>query len=38
MGTDLRYSARVVFDDRDAADTLCNKLQAAGAACIVSKN
>jgi hypothetical protein len=38
MGTDLRYSARVVFDDRDAADKLCNKLQAAGGACIVSKN
>lgn len=38
MGTDLRYSARVVLDDRGAADTLCNKLQAAGAACIVSKN
>ena len=38
MGTDLRYSARVVFDHRDAADKLCNKLQAAGGACIVSKN
>ena len=38
MGTDLRYSARVTFDDRDAADKLCNKLQAAGGACIVSKN
>lgn len=38
MGTDLRYSARVVLDDRDAADKLCNKLQAAGGACIVTKN
>jgi len=38
MGTDLRYSARVIFDDRDAADKLCNKLQAAGGACIVTKN
>jgi hypothetical protein len=38
MGTDLRYSARVVFDKRDAADKLCDKLQAAGGACIVSKN
>jgi hypothetical protein len=38
MGTDLRYSARVVFDQRDAADKLCNKLQAAGGACVVIKN
>ena len=38
MGTALRYSARVVFDDRDAADSLCSKLQAAGGACIVLKN
>lgn len=38
MGTDLRYSARVVLDDRDAAEKLCNKLQAAGGACIVTKN
>jgi SPOR domain len=38
MGTALRYSARVVFDDRGAADTLCDKLQAAGGACIVMKN
>jgi len=38
MGTDLRYSARVGLDDRDAADTLCAKLQAAGGACIVLKN
>jgi len=38
MGTDLRYSARVALDDRDAADKLCNKLQAAGGACIVLKN
>ena len=37
MGTDLRYSARVVLDKRDAADKLCNKLQAAGGACIVQK-
>jgi hypothetical protein len=38
MGTDLRYSARVGLDDRDAADKLCAKLQAAGGACIVLKN
>ena len=38
MGTDLRYSARIDFDDRDAADKLCNKLQAAGGACVVLKN
>ena len=38
MGTDLRYSARVALDDRDAADKLCEKLQAAGGACIVLKN
>jgi hypothetical protein len=38
MGTDLRYSVRIVLDKRDAADKLCNKLQAAGAACIVLKN
>lgn len=38
MGTDLRYSARVALDDRDAADKLCDKLQAAGGACIVLKN
>ena len=37
MGTDLRYSARVVLDKRDAADQLCNKLNAAGGACIVQK-
>jgi len=37
MGTDLRYSARVVLDKSDAADKLCNKLQAAGGACIVQK-
>jgi hypothetical protein len=38
IGTDLRYSARVAFDDRDAADQLCDRLQAAGGACIVLKN
>ena len=38
MGTDLRYSARVALGDRDAADKLCDKLQAAGGACIVLKN
>ena len=38
IGTDLRYSARVVFDKRDAAEQLCNKLQDAGDACIVLKN
>jgi hypothetical protein len=38
MGTDLRYSARIDLDDRDAADKLCNKLQAAGGACVVIKN
>jgi hypothetical protein len=38
LGTDLRYSARIGRDDRDAADKLCAKLQAAGGACIVLKN
>ena len=38
MGTDLRYSARIDLDDRDAADKLCAKLQTAGGACIVVKN
>lgn len=38
MGTDLRYSARVPFDDRDGADKLCKKLQKAGGACIVLKD
>ena len=38
MGTDLRYSARVALGGRDAADKLCDKLQAAGGACIVLKN
>lgn len=38
MGTDLRYSARVAFDDRDTADKLCAKLQKAGGACIVLKD
>jgi hypothetical protein len=38
MGTDLRYSARIAFDDRDAADKLCAKLQEAGGACIVLRD
>jgi SPOR domain len=38
LGTDPRYSARVGMADRDAADKLCAKLQAAGGACIVLKN
>jgi hypothetical protein len=38
LGTALRYSARIGMDSRDAADALCAKLQAAGAACIVLKN
>jgi hypothetical protein len=38
MGTDLRYSARVAFDDRDTADKLCAKLQKAGGACIVLRD
>ena len=35
MGTDVQYSVRVGRDSRDAADSLCAKLQAAGGACIV---
>lgn len=38
MGTDLRYSARIDLEKRDAADKLCDKLQAAGGACVVLKN
>lgn len=38
LGTDLHYSARIALDDRDTADKLCAKLQAAGGACIVLKN
>ncbi|HWM31648.1 MAG TPA: SPOR domain-containing protein [Methyloceanibacter sp.] len=38
MGTDVRYSARIGMDSRDAADRLCAKLQAAGGACVVQKN
>jgi hypothetical protein len=38
MGPDLRYSARIALDNRDAAEKLCDKLQAAGGACIVLKN
>jgi len=38
MGTELRYSARVGLENRDAADKLCAKLQTAGGACIVLKN
>jgi len=38
MGTDLRYSARIAFDDRDAADQLCAKLKKAGGACIVLRD
>ncbi len=38
MGTDVQYSARIGLDNRDAADQLCAKLQAAGGACIVQKN
>ncbi|MBM3543427.1 MAG: SPOR domain-containing protein [Alphaproteobacteria bacterium] len=38
MGTDIRYSARIGMDSRDAADQLCAKLREAGGACIVQKN
>ncbi|MGV1015477.1 MAG: SPOR domain-containing protein, partial [Methyloceanibacter sp.] len=38
MGTVEQYSARIGLDDRDVADRLCAKLQAAGGACIVQKN
>jgi hypothetical protein len=38
MGTRLRYSARVAFDDRDAANQLCAKLRKAGGACIVLRD
>jgi hypothetical protein len=38
MGTDVRYSARIGMDSRDAADRLCAKFRAAGGACIVQKN
>jgi hypothetical protein len=38
LGTDLRYSVRVAFDDRDAADKLCARLQKAGGACIVLRD
>lgn len=38
IGPALRYSARIALDSRDAADKLCDKLQAAGGACIVLKN
>jgi hypothetical protein len=38
LGTELRYSARIGMDNRDDADALCAKLQAAGGACIVQKN
>jgi SPOR domain len=38
MGTDPQYSVRIGLDNRDDADKLCAKLQAAGGACIVQKN
>lgn len=38
MGTDLRYSARIPMESRDAPDGLCKKLQDAGGACIVLKD
>ncbi len=38
MGSAPQYSARVGFDSRDDADTLCAKLRSAGGACIVQKN
>lgn len=38
LGTDIRYSAQIGMDNRDAADQLCAKLQEAGGACIVQKN
>jgi hypothetical protein len=38
MGTQLRYSARIGLESREDAENLCNKLQAAGGACIVQKN
>jgi len=38
MGTDLRYSAQIDLEQRDAADKLCDKLHAAGGACVVLKN
>lgn len=38
MGTKLQYSARIGLEAREDADNLCDKLRAAGAACIVQKN
>lgn len=38
FGTALRYFAMIGRDTREAAETLCGKLRAAGAACIVRRN
>jgi hypothetical protein len=38
MGTKLQYSARIGMDSREDAESLCDKLKAAGGACIVQKN
>ena len=38
MGNKSQYSARVVTETRDAADSLCDKLQQSGGTCLVQKN
>lgn len=38
MGNRPQYSARVVTETRDEADSLCQKLQASGGACLVQKD
>jgi hypothetical protein len=38
LGNKPQYSAGIVTDSRDAADSLCNKLQQSGGACLVQKN
>jgi len=38
MGNKPQYSARIVTESRDAANSLCNKLQQSGSICLVQKN
>ena len=38
MGNKPQYSARVITESRDEADSLCQKLQQSGGSCLVQKD
>ena len=38
MGNKPQYSARIVTDSQDKADSLCQKLQQSGGSCLVQKD